>query len=79
MGEKKCVQNFRLKMYRKESLGIPRHVWEDNIKIGRKEIMQEGRLVTGSCEDADTRQVSQHFVLPSRGTSGLFGVRWLTS
>ena len=32
--------------------------------------MQEGGLVAGSCEDTDTRQVSQNFVLPSRVTSG---------
>jgi hypothetical protein len=39
--------------------------------------------VVGSCEDGNTRQVSQNFVLSSRATSGfirrilLFGVRWL--
>jgi len=41
--------------------------------------------VVSSCEDGDTRQVSQNFVLSSRATSGsirrimLFGFRWLAS
>ena len=39
--------------------------------------------MVGSCEDGDTRQVSQNFIMSSRATSGfirrilLFGVRWL--
>jgi hypothetical protein len=43
------------------------------------------RLVVGSCEDGNTRQVSQNFVMSSRATSGfvrrilLFGARWLSS
>jgi hypothetical protein len=41
MGEKQCIQNFGLKSAGFKLLGILRHIWEDNIKTDRKEMMQE--------------------------------------
>ena len=76
-----CLKNLQERNHM-EYLGVYEKVilkW-----VGRRWCRRWG-LVVGSCEDGDTRQVSQNFVLSSRVTRGsirivlLFGVRWLTS
>jgi hypothetical protein len=37
-GEEECIWDFGAKARSKESLGRPRHRWEDNIKMDLKEI-----------------------------------------
>jgi hypothetical protein len=41
MKTKHCLQSFASKIYRKEALGMLKCVKRDNIKIDRKEMVQE--------------------------------------
>jgi hypothetical protein len=41
-GEEKCIQDFGWKTQRKRLLGSLRHIWEDIVITGLKEIEREG-------------------------------------
>jgi hypothetical protein len=61
--DEKFIQNFVQKTQREESLGRPRHIWEDNIRMVLMEIGREGADWKHLAQDRDQWQDLENRVM----------------
>jgi hypothetical protein len=54
LGEEEWMYDFGGKTIRKEPLGRPRHIWENNIKMGLREIGWSGMDWIDLAQDRDS-------------------------